>query len=66
MNHFGIRTAQNLFFFFSFVSDFFFFSDGILLEYFLQSRRLELFKAAVPSISSPSYFKINHSPGGNE
>lgn len=37
-----------------------------LLEYFLQNRRLELFKAAVPSVSSASYFKINHSPGGNE
>lgn len=37
-----------------------------LLECFLQNRRLELFKAAVPSVSSPSYFKINHSPGGNE
>lgn len=49
------------------VHSFLFFSLMVfLLEYFLQNRRLELFKAAVPSVSSPSYFKINHSPGGNE
>lgn len=73
VNHFGIHTVQ---FFFSslllmcssssFFFLFLFFSDSILPEYFLQRRRLELFKAAVPSVSSPSYFKINHSPGGNE
>lgn len=44
----------------------FFFPMVFLPEYFLQSGRLELFKATVPSVSSPSYFKINHSPSGNE
>lgn len=69
MNHLGIHTVQNiLFFFLAMCSPFFFFFSLMvfLLEYFLQNRRLELFKAVVPSVSSPSYFKINHSPGGNE
>lgn len=67
MNHVGIHTVQNLLFFFlSLCSPFSFSLMIFLLEYFLQNRRLELFKAAVPSVSSPSYFKINHSPGGNE
>lgn len=74
VNHFGIHTVQFFFslllmcssssFFFFFL--FLFFPTVFCWNTFLQRRRLELFKAAVPSVSSPSYFKINHSPGGNE